>query len=243
MDGLLRCSRYAFGPNRLHYCGPDASQEVLAYINNNAQDPGLERLLSAFRTLYPYLQLIAHANKIRDPFDPRVVDAYWIGNSLLDRVGKQDLYRHLIEEKELHKKIDSKSFGQVETSISKNALPHHSFHVMDVWRRTGHLNNLDLIEKMDSCRISSGKVVELHGPFVTVETRPLVYEDKHLRLGEKVKKKVTRSFEADLSIEELKLGDLVSMHWGMICEVITQEQADRLKKYTEHHLKLANKTL
>lgn len=243
MDGLLRCSRYAFGPNRLHYCGPDANQEVLAYINNNAQGPGLERLLCGFQTLFPYLKLIAHANHIQDPFDPRVVDAYWIGNSLLDHVGKQELYRHLVEDKQLHKKIDSRSFSQVETSIAKNALPHHSFHVMDVWRRTGHLNNLDLIEKMDACRISCGKVIELTGPFVAVETHPLVYQDKQLKLGEVVQRKVTRSFEADIRLEELKIGDLVSIHWGVICEAITPEQAKRLDFYTNHHIRLANSSL
>ena len=89
MNGLLQCSRYAFGPNRLHYCGPDASQEILAYIDNKEQDPGLEKLLSAFQTLYPYLEMISRANNIADPFDERVVEAYWIGNDLLANTGKK----------------------------------------------------------------------------------------------------------------------------------------------------------
>ena len=80
VDGIARCTRYAFGPNRLHLCGPDANKEVLAYLKEGVSDPGLENLLRRFSTLYPYLQHIAQANHIADPCDERVVEAYWIGN-------------------------------------------------------------------------------------------------------------------------------------------------------------------
>ena len=42
---------------------------------------------ATFEGAWPYLQLIAAANRIDDPLDPRVVDAYWVGNGLLDKVG------------------------------------------------------------------------------------------------------------------------------------------------------------
>ncbi|MBU0756877.1 MAG: hypothetical protein KKF44_02330 [Nanoarchaeota archaeon] len=243
MNGLLRCSRYAFGPNRLHYCGPDQNQEILAYIDSNTEDPGLARLLRGFQTLYPYLKVIAEANEIADPFDARIVEAYWIGNSLLDRVSKRALYNHLIEDKGLKKRIGAKLFNEVDSSIDAHALPHHSFHVFDVWRRTGNLDDLDMIEKLDSCRISSGVVENSSGPFVTIKTRPLRYFNGKLTLGDSISKKITRSFEADIDIEEIKKGDLVSIHWDVICEKITQDQADMLERYTLHHLNLANKTI
>jgi len=59
MNGILRCSRYAFGPNRLHYCGPDANSEIRSYIDEDATDPGLEKLMSQFQTMFPYLRHIA----------------------------------------------------------------------------------------------------------------------------------------------------------------------------------------
>ena len=83
MDGVTRCTRYAFGPNRLHMCGPDMNREVLAYMNEGVTDTGLTNILKEFQALHPYLTKIAHTNQIKDPFDSRVVEAYWIGNELL----------------------------------------------------------------------------------------------------------------------------------------------------------------
>lgn len=241
--GLLRCSRYAFGPNRLHYCGPDANAELLAHMQHGAADPGLESLLKAFRTMYPYLRLIADANNIRDAFDEQVVEAYWLGNDLLENVERQQLWRHLIEKQGIRKRIGAKSFGQVEAKISRGAVPHHSFHVLDIWKRTGHVEREHTLESMDSCRISWGAVVAVDGPRVTIETEPLLYTDGKLKLGAPVQKVFTRPLAAETDIEQLKIGDIVSIHWGVLCEVIAPAQAAPLKRYTLKHLSLANQTL
>lgn len=241
--GLLRCSRYAFGPNRLHYCGPDANAEILAHLQHGAADPGLESLLKAFRTMYPYLRLIADANHIRDAFDEQVVEAYWLGNELLDNVEKQQLWQHLIEKQEIKKRIGARLFQHVEEKISQGAVPHHSFHVLDIWRRTDHLGRAHTLESMDSCRISWGTVKTVAGPKVTVEAQPLLSVGGKLKLGEPTEKTFTRPLEAESDIEQLKTGDLVSMHWGVLCEVITPTQADTLKRYTLKHLALANQTI
>lgn len=243
LTGLSRCTRYAFGPNRLHYCGPDANQEILSYMEAGASDAGLEALLKAFRTMYPYLRLIADANGIRDAFDERVVEAYWLGNELLENVERQQLWRHLIEKQEIKKRIGAKSFNQVETKISQGAVPHHSFHVLDIWKRTGHLEREHTLESLDSCRISWGTVKTVAGPKVTVETQPLLAVGGKLTLGEPVEKIFTRPLEAETDIEQLKAGDLVSIHWGVLCEVITPAQAATLKRYTLKHLALANQTI
>jgi len=243
VDGILRCGRYAFGPNRLHYCGPDANREILAYIEENVSDPGLEALLRAFRTMFPYLQLIARANGIRDPFDERVVEAYWIGNDLLENVGKQKLYRHLAEGLEMKKKLDTRSFSLVEDKIAQGAVPHHSFHVLDIWKRTGHVPIAHTLGSMDECRISWGRVLEIDGPNIAIETEPLLLEGGKLRLGLAVRRRIRRSLESLSDIEQLEPGQLVTVHWSVPCEVITPGQAAQLKKYTLRHLALANETL
>ncbi|KKS38345.1 MAG: hypothetical protein UV01_C0004G0147 [Parcubacteria group bacterium GW2011_GWA2_42_14] len=242
-DGLLMCSRYAFGPNRLHYCGPDANREIFSYIKERAGDPGLEILLKAFKTMYPYLRLIADANSIRDPFDNRVVEAYWLGNELLETVEKKKFWRHLLEEQEIKKKIGNKSFEVVANKIKKGGVPNHSFHVLDIWKRTGHLEREHTLESMDSCRISWGKITARNGPFLMVKHEPLLYRDGKLILGSPQTTKIAISLESDRDIEELKTGDLVSIHWGVICEKITPRQAGMLKKYTLRHLELANQTI
>jgi hypothetical protein len=48
--------------------------------------PGLVRLARGFAGAWPYLELIAAASGIADPLDGRVVEAYWVGNHLLDNV-------------------------------------------------------------------------------------------------------------------------------------------------------------
>ena len=243
MDGILRCSRYAFGPNRLHYCGPDANSEIRSYINEGASDPGLTQLLAQFQTMFPYLRHIADANGIRDPFDARVVEAYWIGNGLLENINQQKFYHHLVEDQKIKKRIGAKSFALVEEKIGQGAVPHHSFHVLDIWRRTGHLDREHTLESMDECRVSWGKVVAVSGPAITVLTEPLLSANGKLFLGEPVEKKLARRLEAEYDIEQIKPGDMVSIHWSVPCEVITTRQAAMLRKYTLRHLALANQTI
>ena len=87
LSGALRFAAYAYPPNALGYCGPDASHQLLEQVAAGVDDPDLRRLARGFEGAWPYLELIAGANGIRDPLDPRVVEAYWVGNGLLDRVG------------------------------------------------------------------------------------------------------------------------------------------------------------
>ncbi len=243
MDGILRCSRYAFGPNRLHYCGPDANAEIKAYIDNGVHDPGLEAMLRGFRTMYPYLKLIAEANRIRDPFDDRVVEAYWIGNRLLEEVERQALYSHL-EDQGLKDRLGGRSFSLLEDKIRHGAVPHHSFHVLDIWKRTGNLEHEHTLESMDSCRISWGTVLEVDGPKITVAAEPLVLvAGDRLALGAPARRVLLRALESRTDIEQLSPGKIVTFHWGVPCEVITAAQAAVLRKYTLRHLALANETI
>lgn len=236
MDGLLRCTYYAFGPNRLHYCGPDKNQEILGYIQNKFSNPGLELLLKSFETMYPYLRHIAWSNNIKDPFDEKVVEAYWIGNELLETIEKKKFYRYLAEEQEIKRKNGIKFTGLIAEKLRRNAVPHHSFHVFNIWKRQDSME--DCLEKIDSCRISWGKVITIDDPHITIETQPLVYNNRKLALGNSIRKKITRGLDSNYEIEQLKIGDIITTHWGAPCEVITEEQAKMLRKYTERHIRL-----
>jgi len=243
MDGILRCSRYAFGPNRLHYCGPDANREIFSYIQEEASDKGLENLLRAFKTMYPYLRLIAEANAISDPLDERVVEAYWIGNELLETVEKKKFWQNLIESHQMKKRLGAKAFELIGQKIKQGAVPHHSFHVLDIWKRTGHFEREHTPETMDNCCIKWGLVKQIDGPAITAETEPILYKNRRLFLGEPVQKKFIRTLESDTDIEQLKPGDIVTVHWNVICEVITPRQLLMLKKYTLGSIQLANLTI
>jgi hypothetical protein len=38
-------------------------------------------------------------------------------------------------------------------------------------------------------------------------------------------------------------GDIVSLHWGWVCDVLTPRQVANLARFTDHHLRLANRTI
>jgi hypothetical protein len=156
---IIRCARYAFAPNYYHYCGPDQNRTILDYINDSAVDEGLIREIKEFHVLYPYLNHIAHANKLKDPFDPRVVDAYWIGNSLLDQIPVTQTIHHVTIDQNLKSKISKKAMKWIVDTIPKGAKLHHSFHVFTVFHRSGHAMVDHTVETMNECRIGWGKVI------------------------------------------------------------------------------------
>ena len=55
--------------------------------------------------------------------------------------------------------------------------------------------------------------------------------------------KLRRRLEEDGSLDEMKVGDIVTLHWGVICEVIPPASLLFLKHYTDLALRLTNPTL
>jgi hypothetical protein len=240
MDGVLRCSRYAFGPNRLHFCGPDANREIWEYVNAGYTDFGLQKLLKGFDTLYPYLEHIARENHIGDPFDPKVVEAYWLGNALLDATDKRELHTHFIDNLRLKDKLPIPKFRLLEDRIGSGVLPNHNYHVLNVPKRMGHQEMDATPEFMDSCRVAWGIVKSVSGPTIVVEYEPLLSVKEKLTLGEKQEKKIIRRLEADYDIEMLTPGEIITLHWDIPCEVISKETAQHLRRHTCKAIAIAN---
>ena len=239
LSGSLRFIRYAFMPNRLRYCGGDDNRTLFEYGIESAVDGGLTPLLKRFNGALPYLQLIARANGIPDPFDARVVEAYWIGSPLLDTVEVRQLYDHLLDRfgKQLHGRTRQLVLGKAPAG----ARPHHSFHVLDVHSRVGELENS--MHTLDSCRVSWGKVVALDGAELLVDRQPLLLERAKLVLGAPQRTRVVRQVSGRGFADAVQVDDWVSLHWGWVCEVLTAQQQDNVARYTQYHLTLANQTL
>jgi hypothetical protein len=240
MDGVMRCSRYAFGPNRLHFCGPDANREIWDYLNAGFTDFGLQKLLKGFEALYPYLKYIAHEHHILDPFDPRVVEAYWLGNELLRETDKRTLHTHFTDTFRLKDKLPIAQYRLLEDRIGHGMLPNHNFHVLNVPKRMGHQEVEATIDFKDACRVSWGTVTAVSGPTITLSYEPLLEIEGKLVLGTPVEKKVMRRLEADYDIEMLQPGHLVTLHWDVPCEVVSPEDVARLREYTRESMRIAN---
>src|SRR5919199_4662668 len=172
LAGTLRFVRYGFMPNRLRYCGPDDNRTLLQYALEDVSDGGLTPLLRQFTGALPYLKLIARSNGIADPFDARVVEAYWLGNELLEGVEVRQLYDALLER--FGKQLTGRTRDLVLGKAPAGARPHHAFHVLDVHSRVGELENTLLT--LEQCRVSWGQVRGVEGAELVVCSQPLLLE-------------------------------------------------------------------
>ena len=238
--GTTRFVRYAFMPNRLQYCGGDDNRTILDYAIADVREAPLVGMLRKFTGALPYLALIARRNGIADPFDERVVEAYWLGNELLERVEAKELYDHLTAR--YGAELSKRTMDRVAAKAPAGARPHHSFHVFDVWRQTERGRN-EVLATLDSCRISWGTVTAIEPLALVVDRSPIVFRDGQLALGEPRSERVTRMLEGSGFVEGAAVGDVVSMHWSWACEVLTVAQQRSLERYTRLHLGLANTTL
>lgn len=239
VTGMTHFIRYAFMPNRLRYWGGDDNLTLFEYGAERVVDGGLPPLLNRFTGAMPYLRLIAQSNGIADPFDWRVVEAYCIGNELLDTVEVRQLHESLLERfgKQLTPKIREIVLGKALAG----ARPHHSFHVFDVHSRVGELENT--LETMDRCRISWGKVSRVEGSDLLVDRQALEIVNGKLALGSPRETRAARQVDGKGFIEAVNPGDWVSLHWGWACEVLSPRRLTNLKKYSDYHLALANQTI
>lgn len=239
LAGPLRFIRYGFMPNRLRYCGGDDNRTLFEYGVERASDGGLVPLLRRFNGALPYLQLIARANGIADPFDARVVEAYWIGNSLLDCVEARELYDHL--RTRFSKQLQGRTRELILGKAPAGARPHHSFHVLDIHSRLGELEHS--LATLDNCRVSWGRVMHVEAGELVVERSALVLREGKLTLAAPAAERVARQIEGRGFADEAQPQDWVSLHWGWACEVLSPLQVTNLERYTRLNLAIANQTL
>lgn len=214
MNGPAMFARYAFAPNQLGYCGPADAGALL----EGRTGIRFRALAKQFEGAWPQLRVIAAATGTSDPLDREVVEAYWVGNRLLDRAGDP-----------------------------RDGLPHHSFQVFCHYpwasllhdeRRTEHA-----LQVLDQCRIRWGKVISAAGGQVVVESRPLVWDGTSLALGLPGRDTATLGLGSVELIEPLHPGDWVSLHWGWVCDRLTHPQLVALRHYSAYHLELVNQRL
>lgn len=240
--GPLLFARYAYPPNALGYCGADETRLLLEYGAAGASDGGLAELARTFEGAWPYLTLIAAANGIADPLDPRVVEAYWVGNSLLDRVTPGDLARHV--EDRFQGRI-GRTWECVLDSVAAGAVPHHAFHVFAVYpwlglMRTGVID--EPLHVLDQCRTTPALVESVHGETARVLARTLVWNGARLELGPMRPRDVRLRDDGLALVGDAQPGDWVSLHWNFVCDRLTPSAAARLTRVTRRVLAAVNAT-
>jgi hypothetical protein len=239
-SGPILFARYAYPPNERGFCGPDDYRALFDYAAANVVDRGLVQLARSFTGPWPYLKLIAGAAGITDPFDARVVEAYWVGNDLLDRVDMADFGNGMIDR---FRRVAGPSWSHLAEGIPAGAVAHHSFHVFGVYPWVGLLGRErggDPLHILDRCRIRWGQVRHVAGDQAVVAFRPLTWDGLRLGLGDVCEERVQRAVAGVGLVDELQPGDWVSLHWGWICDRLTARQLRNLQAYTLRQLAITN---
>jgi hypothetical protein len=237
--GALLFARYAYPPNALGLCGADSPGTLLEYGDAGESDGGLAELARTFEGAWPYLTLIAEANRIEEPLDPRVVEAYWVGNELLARVPPATLARHVRER--FRGRLGSAG-ERIPSIVAAGAVPHHCFHVFALYPWLGLLRSGIVDEPLhvlDQCRTTPALVLSLEGESAEVLVEPLLWDDGSLRLGEPQRRRV-RWRDGGRAFARPQPGELVSLHWDFVCDVLTAEAAARLAAVTRRVLAAVN---
>ena len=242
--GPVRFARYAFGPNRLGYCGPDEAGELFQQATIGRDLGKLRELAGQFEGAYPYLRLIALGNGIADPLDAAVVQSYWLGSGLADHVRPAAFGRSL--EERFRARIRGDGWRWLGAKPGAGAVPNHAFHVLDVFPRVGMLRTGDVdnaLQVMDSCRIRWGRILERDGESLVVSAVPLEMVDGKLQLGPPRTERIRGWVDGSGFVEDAAPGDVVAIHWDWACERLDAARLAGLQRSTAAELELANQTL
>ncbi len=244
-QGLILCAKYSSAPNFYGYCGPDENETLVGNLVMQHRQKEILSILSEFETLYLYLRLISTENKLADPFDRRVVEAYWVGNSLLHSIPNMDYDALLREKFDLEKKIGFRKYVLIRRKVLHNRFyPHHSFHVFNIFKRTGYDTSFHTLRTMDECRIGWGRIKMKNEKskmkYVSVETKPLIIRNNQLTLGNPITRELRIDYRGKTFLHDFKPGDWVSFHWGFVCDRLTKTQLYNLQYYTRESIDFYN---
>lgn len=236
MDGTELCIRFSHITNQLRFCGPkEASEQFFNYLKNKDNRQQVESVLRKFEGLFPYLSAIAGKNN-RNPFDHEVIEAYWIGNNLLDSFNDEDL-KNII--KTLIQRGLPESIGEnLIKNLPSSLIPHHNFNVFYVG--TGNITNSvkPTLENMNNCMISWGKVTDINDNELTINSISIKKPKDKFFIEENQTKKVKYLKEM---FPNIKKGDQVALHWNSAALILTDQQLNNLKKYTQKILDILYK--
>lgn len=225
-EGALQFARYAYPPNVLGYCGPEGAEQMMV----PGAEAEIERRARQFDGAWVYLEFLAEALGVEDPLAAEVVEAYWIGSDRLDAVDPAALVDRL------ERSFVGQVGGTWRDSASR-ARAHHSYQVFEVYPWAGMLRaglpSGPAVDVLDRCRIRSGVVRDVEGEWVTVTSSVLGWDGARLVPQAPGVERAQWSIDGQAQIAVPAVGDVVSLHWDWVCEVLTADQAAVVERLEE----------
>jgi hypothetical protein len=235
-SGPLLFARYAYPPNALGYCGPDDPQELVRAAAAGEGNDALRALVGRFDGASAYLALIAACNGVADPLDRAVVEAYWVGNDLLQQVPTGALSR-------CGPLAGLSGTRGARDDAAWQGVAHHSFHVFAVYPWLALLRSgreQPALGVLDRCRIRWGCVEVVAGDAVTVRSRGLVFGRGNLLLGPERVEHARLPPDGLGSARPVRPGDMVTLHWDWVCDLLSASGLCWLRACTLRNLDAVN---
>jgi Family of unknown function (DUF6390) len=273
LDGPTLFARYAYPPNALGYCGPDDDGLLL---RRGARGPGVGgsppggpgaggsppgdegdsgvdvlAMARAFDGAWPYLEFIADVTG-RRPLDLEVVEAYWLGGGLLDKIDLGEYGDDLLGR--LRRRAGP--LAKVPSTAPADARPDHNFHVFEVYPWMAFLvagrGGDRPLHVLDRCRIRWGEVVavdtdrgaDVRGEVLgTCEVRfqPLRWDGAALSLGKAQQETATWASGGFGFVQNINPGDQIALHWDWVCDRLDPQRLENLRNSTLRQLEITNR--
>ncbi|MFH1785910.1 MAG: DUF6390 family protein [Candidatus Micrarchaeota archaeon] len=225
MNSILFSACYGFPPNSYGYCGSSSFTKNLKEALVSKKTKKIEIELKKFQAQYKYLDFIGRENNLA-PFDPKVVDAFWIGNSLLEEIPHKSLQKFIENDLFPRNSIRGKKLAKY---LPENLVPHHSFNVLYVNFVTNRVERS--INNFDLCCVTAGKIKSLNPTHAIVDRFSIDFNGEFI-FGKKIEKVDIIRNQVKL-VKNLKKNDIVALHWGMVVGKLNAKQLTKLKKYTK----------
>lgn len=228
------------------YCGPKEAKDRKIINDYLAGKPisvkTLDQVLKKFIAAYNYQEVIAKKNGLK-PMDTRVIEAYWIGNKLLEKVSRADLQKMIREKFVGPGMLSKEKADRLIKNLPTGAVAHHTFHVFYLGAVT------DVIELkgklLDICRPAWGKIIALKDngarkdSQLTISYWPIAIKNNQLSISKRTK--IIKIIWRKIILPQAKIGQTISFHWHLAGQVLTPDKVRNLRKYTLKNIKAVNK--
>jgi hydrogenase maturation factor len=237
-------SRFSLPPNSLGYCGRNTAAAKFKRCISESNCEDVEDEVKKFIVLYPYLQTISQIVNL-PAFSYEILESYWIGNNLLKKEKQKD-YKILLDNF-LKQGVPDFFVEELRHKLPKIFIPNHLFHVLHVGVGKASGAVPFNLETINHCMIRWGKVEELrivrqaHYPEQSRRVQSSKLRVKVNYLEQKKNKYILKQKNESVKFDnkllgEVKIGDMVAVHWKMVIKKLTKEEEKKLKFWTDRVL-------
>ncbi|MCA4724947.1 MULTISPECIES: DUF6390 family protein [Mycolicibacterium] len=231
-------ARYAYAPNQLGYCGPSEGAAL-----RDGSDDEIRAVARRFSGAWPYLQVLSRMTGIADPLDHRLVESYWLGGGVGDRLDPAEFYAELLA-------VIGPQAGHYWThltpELADEAAGNHCFHVFGVYpwsRLLGKGMDEHPLRILDSCRITPAEVLAREGDRIEVRGRQLTWDGRSLNLSEPCSREVEVFADGYSAVPDVAVGEHIALHWDRICGRLEPAQVQAVDESTSRQLSRTNRRL